>query len=79
MELYFLLLLFLLMMAAGPWLSCSLCSTRLCNPIDCLAAAAGLVFFGDAKVFFHQDGPIEWLSAGIMNFRAIYYDLNETH
>ena len=39
-----------------------------------LAAAAGLVFFGDAKTFFAQDGPIEWLSAGVMNFRAIYYD-----
>ena len=38
------------------------------------AAITGLLLFGDAKAFFHQDGPIEWLSAGIMNFRAIYYD-----
>ncbi len=39
-----------------------------------LAAITGLVFFGDVKAFFAQDGPVEWLSAGVMNFRAIYYD-----
>ena len=39
-----------------------------------LAAGTGLLLFGDVKVFFAQDGPIEWLSAGVMNFRAIYYD-----
>ncbi len=39
-----------------------------------LAAVAGLLLFGDVKAFFAQDGPVEWLSAGVMNFRAIYYD-----
>ena len=75
MELYFLLLLFLLMMAAlglGFPVAFALPGSAILS--IGLAAAAGLVFFGDAKVFFHQDGPIEWLSAGIMNFRAIYYD-----
>ena len=39
-----------------------------------LAALAGLLLFNDTKAFFAQDGPVEWLSAGVMNFRAIYYD-----
>ena len=75
MELYFLLLLFLLMMAAlgfGFPVAFALPGSAILS--IGLAAVAGLTFFGDAKVFFHQDGPIEWLSAGIMNFRAIYYD-----
>ena len=75
MELYFLLLLFLLMMAAlgfGFPVAFALPGSAILS--IGLAAVAGLTFFGDAKAFFHQDGPIEWLSAGIMNFRAIYYD-----
>ncbi len=75
MELYFLLLLFLLMMAAlgfGFPVAFALPGSAILS--IALAAITGLLLFGDAKAFFHQDGPIEWLSAGIMNFRAIYYD-----
>jgi len=75
MELYFLLLLFLLMMAAlgfGFPVAFALPGSAILS--IGLAAITGLLLFGDAKAFFHQDGPIEWLSAGIMNFRAIYYD-----
>ncbi len=39
-----------------------------------LAALFGWVLFDDVKIFFSQDGPTEWLSAGVMNFRAIFYD-----
>ena len=39
-----------------------------------LASLAGWLIAGDVKMFFAQDGPVEWLSAGVMNFRAIYYD-----
>lgn len=75
MELYFLLLLFLLMMIAlgfGFPVAFALPGSAILS--IGLAAVTGIVLFGDAKAFFHQDGPIEWLSAGIMNFRAIYYD-----
>ena len=33
------------------------------------------VFEGDASAFFAQDGPIEWLTAGITNFRSVYWDV----
>ena len=39
-----------------------------------LASLTGWLIAGDVKMFFAQDGPVEWLSAGVMNFRAIYYD-----
>ena len=40
-----------------------------------LAALFGYVFEGDASAFFAQDGPIEWLTAGITNFRSVYWDV----
>jgi len=75
MELYFLLLLFLLMMAAlgfGFPVAFALPGSAILS--IALAAITGIALFGDPKAFFYQDGPIEWLSAGVMNFRAIYYD-----
>ena len=75
MELYFLILLFVLMMAAlglGFPVAFALPGSAILS--IGLAALCGAVFFGDVKTFFAQDGPIEWLSAGVMNFRAIYYD-----
>ncbi len=41
----------------------------------CLAAIFGYVFEGDVSAFFAQDGPIEWLTAGITNFRSVYWDV----
>ena len=41
----------------------------------CLAALFGYVFEGDVSAFFAQDGPIEWLTAGITNFRSVYWDV----
>ena len=75
MELYFLILLFLVMMTAlglGFPVAFALPGSAILT--IGLAAGTGIVFFGDANTFFAQDGPIEWLSAGVMNFRAIYYD-----
>ena len=40
-----------------------------------LAAFFGYIFEGDASAFFAQDGPIEWLTAGITNFRSVYWDV----
>ncbi len=75
MELYFLILLFILMMVAlglGFPVAFALPGSAILS--IGLAAVTGLVLFGDVKAFFAQDGPVEWLSAGVMNFRAIYYD-----
>ena len=40
-----------------------------------LAALTGYLFAGNASEYFHQDGPIQWLSAGITNFRAVYWEV----
>ena len=75
MELYFLILLFVIMMGAlafGFPVAFALPGSAILS--IGLAAVTGLLLFGDVKAFFAQDGPVEWLSAGVMNFRAIYYD-----
>lgn len=38
-----------------------------------LAALAGYVFAGDPSAYFAQDGPSQWLSAGVTNFRSLYW------
>ncbi|MEE2775074.1 MAG: TRAP transporter large permease subunit [Pseudomonadota bacterium] len=75
MELYFLIVLFLVMMTAlglGFPVAFALPGSAILT--IGLAAGTGLLLFGDVSAFFAQDGPVEWLSAGVMNFRAIYYD-----
>ena len=40
-----------------------------------LAALAGYLFAGNPSEYFYQEGPIQWLSAGITNFRAVYWEV----
>ena len=40
-----------------------------------LAALSGYVALGDVSAFFHQGGPVEWLSAGVTNFRGVYWEV----
>ena len=40
-----------------------------------LAALCGWLFAGDASAYFAQDGPTQWLSAGVTNFRSLYWDV----
>ncbi|MDE0779445.1 MAG: TRAP transporter large permease subunit [Alphaproteobacteria bacterium] len=40
-----------------------------------LASLAGWVFAGDTGSYFAQDGPIQWLTAGVTNFRGIYWEV----
>jgi len=40
-----------------------------------LAAFFGYLFEGDASSYFATDGPLEWLTAGITNFRSNYWDV----
>ena len=65
MEVYFLILLFVLMMAAlglGFPVAFALPGSAILT--IGLAAVAGLVFFGDVKTFFAHDGPIESVCRG---------------
>jgi len=39
------------------------------------AAFFGYLFEGDAGAYYATDGPIEWLTAGITNFRSNYWDV----
>ncbi|MDJ0951281.1 MAG: TRAP transporter large permease subunit [Alphaproteobacteria bacterium] len=39
-----------------------------------LAAIAGTMFENDAGAYFAQGDPIQWLSAGVTNFRGIYWE-----
>ena len=40
-----------------------------------LAAFFGYLFAGDPSAYFAVDGPKEWLTAGITNFRSNYWDV----
>ncbi len=40
-----------------------------------LAAFFGYLFVGDSSAYFAVDGPKEWLTAGITNFRSNYWDV----
>ena len=40
-----------------------------------LAALCGYLFAGDTSAYFAQDGPTQWLSAGVTNFRSLYWDV----
>ena len=39
------------------------------------AALAGYVFAGDSSAYFAQGGPVQWLTAGVTNFRGIYWEV----
>ena len=39
-----------------------------------LAALSGYLFGGSMDAYFAQGGPIQWLNAGITNFRGIYWE-----
>ena len=38
------------------------------------AALAGWLFAGDTSAYFAQGGPAQWLTAGVTNFRGIYWE-----
>jgi tripartite ATP-independent transporter DctM subunit len=39
------------------------------------AALAGWIVTGDASAYFAQGGPVEWLTAGVTNFRGVYWEV----
>lgn len=40
-----------------------------------LAALCGYLFAGDPSAYFAQDGPVQWLTAGVTNFRSLYWEV----
>ncbi len=40
-----------------------------------LAAICGYLFAGDPGAYFAQDGPVQWLTAGVTNFRSLYWQV----
>ncbi len=74
MELYFLLLLVSLMVAAlsaGFPVAFSLPGSAILT--IAIAALCGYLFAGDPDAFFVNGGPTEWLNAGVTNFRSLYW------
>ncbi|MCP4298346.1 MAG: TRAP transporter large permease subunit, partial [Proteobacteria bacterium] len=76
MEVYFLVLLFFLMIAAltsGYPVAFALPGSAILAIT--IAAFAGYLFEGNPSAYFAQDGPNQWLSAGVTNFRSLYWDV----
>ena len=76
MELFFLAVLFVLMIYAlgsGYPVAFALPGSAIVTIL--LAGFFGLIFEGDSGAFFIQDGPDEWLTAGVTNFRGIYWEV----
>ena len=76
MELFFLLLLVLLMasaLASGFPVAFSLPGSAILAIT--IAGVVGWLVTGDSGAYFAQDGPIEWLTAGVTNFRGIYWEV----
>ena len=77
MELYFLGLLVLLMviaLASGYPVAFALPGSAILTIVA--AAAAGYIGTGDTGAYFAEGGgPVEWLSAGVTNFRGIYWEV----
>ena len=40
-----------------------------------LASLAGYLFADDVGAYFYQGGPVQWLSAGVTNFRGVYWEV----
>ncbi|MFT5707754.1 MAG: TRAP-type mannitol/chloroaromatic compound transport system permease large subunit [Oceanospirillaceae bacterium] len=76
MELFFLLLLVLLMIVAltsGFPVAFALPGSAILA--ISLAALCGWLFAGNPDAYFAQGGPVQWLSAGVTNIRSLYWDV----
>ncbi len=76
MELFFLLLLVVLMIVAltsGFPVAFALPGSAIIA--ISLAALCGWLFTGNPDAYFAQGGPVQWLSAGVTNIRSLYWDV----
>lgn len=76
MELFFLLLLILIMAGAlgsGYPVAFALPGSAILT--IAIAAVTGYLFADNASAYFHQGGPVEWLSSGVTNLRGVYWEV----
>jgi len=76
MELFFLAILLLMMIVAlssGYPVAFSLPGAAILS--IGLASLFGYLFAGDSSAYFVEGGPFQWLSAGVTNFRSLYWDV----
>lgn len=76
MELFFLLLLVLLMATAlgsGYPVAFALPGSAIITVA--IAAGAGYIFEGSTDAYFSTGGPQQWLSAGVTNLRGVYWEV----
>ena len=76
MEVFFIALLILLMagaLAMGYPVAFALPGSAILT--IAIASLFGWLFAGDVDSYFAQDGPIQWLTAGVTNFRGIYWEV----
>ncbi|MFK7963408.1 MAG: TRAP transporter large permease subunit [Burkholderiaceae bacterium] len=76
MELYFLLLLIVLMaiaLASGYPVAFALPGSAILS--IAAAAGAGYFFADDPNAYFHQGNADQWLSAGVTNLRGVYWEV----
>jgi tripartite ATP-independent transporter DctM subunit len=77
MELFFLLVLIVLMATAlGSGFPVAYALPGSAILTITLAGVSGYLFAGDASAYFAQGNPYQWLTAGITNFRGVYWDAN---
>ncbi|MDF1750378.1 MAG: TRAP transporter large permease subunit [Alphaproteobacteria bacterium] len=77
MEIFFLIMLIVLMagtLASGFPVAFSLPGSAIITV--CVAALAGYFIEGNPDAYFAQGGASNWLSAGVTNFRGVYWDVN---
>ncbi len=76
MELFFLfLLIFLMAFALGSGYPVAFALPGSAVVTIGLAALAGYLFAGNVDAYFAQGGPDTWLTAGITNFRGVYWEV----
>ncbi|EFL88764.1 TRAP transporter large permease subunit [Ahrensia sp. R2A130] len=76
MELFFLLLLLIIMATAlGSGYPVAFALPGAAIITITLAALAGWAFAGSPDAYFAQGGPGQWLSAGVTNLRGIYWEV----
>ena len=76
MELFFLALLVILMATAlGSGFPVAFALPGSAILTIGLAAIAGALVEGNPDAYFAQGGPVNWLSAGVTNFRGIYWEV----
>lgn len=76
MEILFLVILLVIMagaLASGYPVAFALPGAAILSML--LAAGAGYVFAGNASAYFASGSAQEWLSAGVLNFRGVYWEV----